>query len=179
MRLKSFVNVLDQGIAGLPSPLWAQRLATIARTGYLRICGSVGHASHAVAAIIIVANCFAAAPANPSSLSILEEVSFTTVMAAGPVFNGLVVFDPMQPIGGIDTVIPELAETWSWDETGTKLTFKLRQGVKWHDGKPFTAKDVQCTWHWLNGKTDDYFRKNPRRVWWTNLKEVTVNGDHR
>jgi len=29
-------------------------------------------------------------------------------MAAGPVFNGLVVFDPMQPIGGIDTVIPEL-----------------------------------------------------------------------
>jgi peptide/nickel transport system substrate-binding protein len=123
MRLKSFVNVLDQGIAGLPSPLWAQRLATIARTGYLRICGSVGHASHAVAAIIIVANCLAAAPAaaqkhggtlrvyisaNPSSLSILEEVSFTTVMAAGPVFNGLVVFDPMQPIGGIDTVIPEL-----------------------------------------------------------------------
>ena len=60
----------------------------------------------------------------------------------------------------------------------TKLRFKLRQGVKWHDGKPFTAKDVQCTWHWLNGKSDDYFRKNPRRVWWTNLKEVTVGGDY-
>jgi peptide/nickel transport system substrate-binding protein len=116
--------------------------------------------------------------ANPTSLSILEEVSFTTVMAAGPVFNGLVVFDPLKPVGGIDTVIPELAESWVWDESGTKLRFKLRQNVKWHDGKPFTAKDVQCTWQWLNGKSDDYFRKNPRRVWWTNLKEVTVDGDH-
>jgi peptide/nickel transport system substrate-binding protein len=90
------------------------------------------------------------------SLSILEEVRFTTVMAAAPVFKGLVVFDPMKPIGGIDTVIPDLAESWSWDESGTKLTFKL--SVKWHDGNPFTAKDVQCTWHWLSGKKDDYFR---------------------
>jgi len=116
--------------------------------------------------------------ANPSSMSILEEVSFTTVMAAGPVFNGLLVFDPLKPIGGIDTVIPELAESWVWDESGTKLRFKLREGVSWHDGKPFTAKDVQCTWHWLNGKSDEYFRKNPRRVWWTNLKEVTVDSEH-
>jgi hypothetical protein len=30
------------------------------------------------------------------------------------------VFDPMKPIGGIDTVIPDLAESWSWDESGTK-----------------------------------------------------------
>ena len=41
-------------------------------------------------------------------------------------------------------------ESWAWDATNTKLTFKLREGVKWHDGKPFTAKDVQCTWHALH-----------------------------
>ncbi|MDX2158819.1 MAG: ABC transporter substrate-binding protein [Hyphomicrobiaceae bacterium] len=116
--------------------------------------------------------------ANPSSMSIHEEVSFTTVMAAGGVFNGLVVFDPAKAIGSLETVIPELAESWAWDETGTQLTFKLRQNVKWHDGKPFTSKDVQCTMHWLNGKTAGYFRKNPRRVWFTNLREVTTNGDH-
>ena len=184
MRREEFVTALAGMAAGLPLSDWARRLS--------RVGSCVARARHAVVATAIFA-CLAAPPAaaqkqggtlnvyisaNPSSLSILEEVSFTTVMAAGPIFNGLVVFDPMQPVGGMDTVIPDLAESWAWDESGTKLTFKLRQGVKWHDGKPFTAKDVQCTWHWLNGKNDDYFRKNPRKVWWTNLVEVTVDGDH-
>jgi peptide/nickel transport system substrate-binding protein len=117
--------------------------------------------------------------ANPSSMSIIEEVSFTTVMAAGPVFNGLVIFDPTKPIGGLDTVQPELAESWAWDASGTKLTFKLRQGVKWHDGKPFSAKDVKCTLDWITEKTPGYFRKNPRRIWYTNLKEVTADNDQK
>lgn len=116
--------------------------------------------------------------ANPSSMSILEEVSFTTVMSAAPVFNGLVVFDPAKPIGGLDTVLPELAESWAWDSTGTKLTFNLRRDVKWHDGMPFTAKDVQCTLDWITAKVPGYFRKNPRRIWYTNLKEVSADNDH-
>jgi len=116
--------------------------------------------------------------ANPSSMSILEEVSFTTVMAAGPVFSGLVVFDPAKPIGSLDTVIPELAKSWSWDPSGTRLTFQLNEGVKWHDGKPFTAQDVKCTLDWITGKVPDYFRKNPRKIWYTNLKDVTVDNAH-
>jgi peptide/nickel transport system substrate-binding protein len=116
--------------------------------------------------------------ANPSSMSILEEVSFTTVMAAGPVFNGLVVFDPAKPIGSLETVIPELAKSWAWDASGTKLTFQLNEGVTWHDGKPFTAKDVKCTLDWIAGKVPGYFRKNPRKIWFANLKEVTVDSDH-
>jgi peptide/nickel transport system substrate-binding protein len=192
MSRRAIINSLE-GMAWLASTRRPHQLGQIVGTGCLCICAAVACVSRVVAATAVVAICLAADPAlaqkhggtlrvyisaNPSSLSILEEVSFTTVMAAGPVFNGLVVFDPTKPIGSIDTVIPELAESWSWDENGTSLTFKLRQGVKWHDGKPFTAKDVQCTWHWLNGKIDDFFRKNPRRVWWTNLLEVTINGDH-
>jgi peptide/nickel transport system substrate-binding protein len=182
---------LTQG--GLPLPFWVRQQAKVGCIAFFRTGTYVDWAHRVGIVAAMMAICFAVPPAaaqkhggtlrvyisaNPSSLSILEEVSFTTVMAAAPVFNGLVVFDPLKPIGGIDTVMPDLAESWSWDESGTKLTFKLRQGVKWHDGKPFTAKDVQCTWHWLIGKTDDYFRKNPRRVWWTNLKEVTVDGNH-
>jgi peptide/nickel transport system substrate-binding protein len=57
------------------------------------------------------------------------------------------------------------------------LTFKLRHGVKWHDGKPFTAADVKCAWDLLQGKATEKFRLNPRKSWYRNLDEVTANGD--
>jgi peptide/nickel transport system substrate-binding protein len=41
-----------------------------------------------------------------------------------------------------DGVQPMLAEGWTTPDNGKTFTFKLRQGVKWHDGAPFTAKDV-------------------------------------
>ena len=116
---------------------------------------------------------------NPPSTSLLEESTIASVMPFAAVFNNLVVFDPAKPHESMETVIPDLAESWSWDATNTKLTFKLRQGVKWHDGQPFTAKDVQCTWRMLIGKgeTQD-FKRNPRKVWYTKLQDVSVNGDY-
>jgi hypothetical protein len=62
----------------------------------------------------------------------------------------------------------------SWSEDGTELTFKLRQGVKWHDGKPFTAADVKCTYDLLLGKAKEKLRINPRKVWFRNLEQVTA-----
>ena len=116
---------------------------------------------------------------NPPSTSLLEEATIASVMPFAAVFNNLVVFDPAKPHESMETVIPDLAESWSWDATNTKLTFKLRQGVKWHDGQPFTAKDVQCTWRMLIGKTETQdFRRNPRKVWYTKLQDVSINGDH-
>jgi peptide/nickel transport system substrate-binding protein len=115
---------------------------------------------------------------NPPSLSIHEEGTIATVMPMAAVFNNLVLSDQSKPKSGPDTVVPDLAESWSYDDTETKLTFKLREGVKWHDGQPFTAKDVQCTWHWIIEKEKSGFRKNPRKVWYSNLKEVTVDGDY-
>lgn len=114
---------------------------------------------------------------QPPSASIHEESTIATNMPFMAVFNNLVRFDATKPRNGFDTIVPELAESWAWDGTGTKLTFKLRSGVTWHDGKPFTAKDVQCTWHRLNGREPDYLRRNPRAIWYENLKEVTVEGD--
>ena len=116
---------------------------------------------------------------NPPSTSLLEESTIASVMPFAAVFNNLVVFDPAKPHESLETVIPDLAESWAWDATNTKLTFRLRQGVKWHDGQPFTAKDVQCTWRMLIGKGDTQdFKRNPRKVWYTKLQDVSVNGDY-
>src|ERR1700688_145317 len=116
---------------------------------------------------------------NPPSTSLLEESTIASVMPFAAVFNNLVVFDPAKAHENIDTVIPDLAESWSWDSTNTKLTFKLRQGVTWHDGQPFTSKDVQCTWRMLIGKgAASDFHRNPRKVWYTKLQDVTINGDY-
>jgi peptide/nickel transport system substrate-binding protein len=54
----------------------------------------------------------------------------------------------------------------------------LRQGVKWHDGAPFTAQDVKCTWDMLAGNSSEKLRLNPRKAWYRNLQEVTTNGDY-
>lgn len=39
----------------------------------------------------------------------------------------------------------DLAKSWTISPDGLKYTFKLREGVTWHDGKPFTSKDVKFT----------------------------------
>ncbi len=41
---------------------------------------------------------------------------------------------------------PNLAKSWTWSDDGKTLTFKLVEGAKWSDGKPFTADDVLFTW---------------------------------
>ncbi|MBS0244796.1 MAG: peptide ABC transporter substrate-binding protein, partial [Proteobacteria bacterium] len=86
------------------------------------------------------------------------------------------VFDQTKPINSEKTIVPDLATSWSWDATKTKLTFKLHDGVKWHDGKPFTSADVKCTFDMLTGKRSEGLRKNPRAIWYHNVREATVNG---
>ena len=116
---------------------------------------------------------------SPASMSILEEATVSTVMPMMPVFNNLVVYDQHVPQNSLSSIVPELAESWAWSDDGKTLTFKLRQGVKWHDGKPFTAADVKCTWDLLTGKGQARLRVNPRKAWYENLDSVTTNGGRR
>ena len=115
---------------------------------------------------------------SPASMSIHEEGSYSVMTPMMPVFNNLVLFDQHVPQNSLQSIVPELATSWAWSEDGTELTFKLHQGVKWHDGKPFTAADVKCTWDRLRGLGTDKFRLNPRKAWYRNVEDITTNGDH-
>ena len=115
---------------------------------------------------------------SPASMSIHEEATISTVAPMMGVFNNLVLFKQDEKQNRPEFIQPELAESWSWDEGNTRLTFKLRQGIKWHDGKPFTAADVKCTWDLLIGKSQEKLRLNPRKAWYRNLEEIVTNGDY-
>ena len=115
---------------------------------------------------------------SPASMSILEEGTNSTEIPMMGVFNNLAMYDQHVAQNSLSTIVPDLATDWSTSEDGKQLTFHLRQDVKWHDGKPFTANDVKCTWDLLTGKASEKLRLNPRKSWYNNIEEITVNGDH-
>src|SRR5215469_2613893 len=93
-------------------------------------------------------------PDSPASMSIHEEATIVSERPMMGVFNNLIMFDQHVKQNSLQSIVPDLATGWSWNEDGTELTFPLRQGVTWHDGKPFAAKDVECTWAML-GKANE------------------------
>ena len=74
--------------------------------------------------------------AEPPSLTAIATTAFNTVLVSAKVTEGLLTYDfDLNPK-------PQLATAWSISPNGLEYTFTLRQGVKWHDGKDFTADDV-------------------------------------
>ena len=71
---------------------------------------------------------------EPPTLSSINNSA--TPLTSGKIFDGLITYDfNLKPI-------PQLATSWSLSPDGLTYTFKLRQGVTWHDGKPFTSADA-------------------------------------
>lgn len=98
----------------------------------------------------------AAAPAAPAApaggtlkLALGQNVDLNPigVRTVGADYLMSVMYDGLvQTSADWETVEPDLAEKWTISPDGTKYTFNLRKGVKWHDGKPFTAADVEFTY---------------------------------
>lgn len=116
--------------------------------------------------------------ANPITASIHEESSILTNQTFMAVFNNLVMFDQHVKLASAESIVPDLATAWSWSSDNKVLTMKLRQGVTWHDGKSFTSADVKCTWDMITERRPSNWRRNPRKEWYDNLKEVTVVGPY-
>jgi peptide/nickel transport system substrate-binding protein len=108
------------------------------------------------------------------SFSPHEESTVAATQQASPCFNNLVYFDPAKKQESADTLIPELAEKWSWQDNHRNLVFFLRRDVKWHDGKPFTSQDVKYTFDAVRGAPDAKakLRVNPRKLWYDNVEGI-------
>jgi len=78
-----------------------------------------------------------ASPANPASMSPMEEATIDAEMPMMGVFNNLILFDQHIPQVSLETIRPDLATEWTWNEDGTELLFKLRKDVnlQWPTGK--------------------------------------------
>jgi len=110
----------------------------------------------------------------PPSFSIHDETTISAVWPTMPCYNNLVLFDPLKKQEDLSTIIGELAERWSWQDEGKSLVFFLRKDVKWHDGQPFTSKDVKHTFDTVReveGVTAK-LRVNPRKLWYENVMSI-------
>lgn len=114
----------------------------------------------------------------PPSFSLHEEVTISTVWPMMPCYNNLVLFDPLKKQESLETIIPELAEKWAWQDGGKSLVFSLRKDVKWHDGQPFTSKDVKHTFDTVRETPDITvkLRVNPRKLWYENVESIDASG---
>ncbi len=76
---------------------------------------------------------------EPPGLMVAMVQNGPTQMVAGNIYEGLLRYNAkLEPQ-------PGLAESWSVGGEGKVYTFKLKPGVTWHDGKPFSAADVLFT----------------------------------
>src|SRR6195256_6355627 len=115
---------------------------------------------------------------SPGSASIHEGATYSLNVPFMPIYNNLVVYNQNVAQNSIDSIVPDLAESWAWSGENNTRHFKLKQGVKWRDAKPFTSADVKCTFDMLMGKSQQKFRQNPRKSWYDQVSDVTVNGDY-
>jgi len=78
---------------------------------------------------------------DATSLNPVIATDGQSYIAEWPIYDSLVELD--EKLG----VKPLLAESWEVSRDGLTYTFKLKKGVKWHDGKAFTARDVAFTFY--------------------------------
>ncbi|MEZ2410337.1 ABC transporter substrate-binding protein [Bosea sp. RCC_152_1] len=76
---------------------------------------------------------------EPPALSTIAHTAGPSTKVSGKVLEGLLTYDYDL------TPKPQLATEWSVSEDGLRYSFKLREGVLWHDGKPFTSADVAAS----------------------------------
>src|ERR1051325_4114247 len=110
----------------------------------------------------------------PQGFAVHETSTISVSFPSMPCFNNLVVFDQLKRTESLETLVGELAEKWSWQDNYRNLVFFLRRDVKWHDGQPFTSKDVKFTFDVVReaAEAPAKLRINPRKEWYANVDAI-------
>ena len=113
----------------------------------------------------------------PQGFAIHEAATNSVTWPAMPCYSNLVIFDQAKRVERPENIVGELAERWSWQDSYRNLVFFLRKDVKWHDGQPFTSKDVKFTFDVAREGKDApaKLRLNPRKEWWDNIEAVEAS----
>ncbi|HET8576211.1 MAG TPA: ABC transporter substrate-binding protein, partial [Methylomirabilota bacterium] len=83
-------------------------------------------------------------PSEPPSYDAHRESTFGIIHPMAPHYNTLLRTDPFDKTG--TKVVGDLAESWTIAKDGRTYTFKLRQGVKFHDGSLLSSRDVKASY---------------------------------
>lgn len=150
---RSFLNQLSVATLLVGVPSWA-------RTHAADIAAQALTSSDASNTITV------ALDPEPPVLVSFANTSGTSVITSTKVVEGLLEYDHQL------TPLPQLATSWKISDDGLDYTFYLREGVKWHDGADFTAKDVIFSLHAVK-------KYHPRgAATFANLKQVDALDDH-
>jgi peptide/nickel transport system substrate-binding protein len=83
----------------------------------------------------------------PPSFDGHRETTYATVHATAPFYSVLIRINPENPSSTTDYVCDLCTTMPTPTDDGKTYTFKIREGVKWHDGSALTAADIAASWH--------------------------------
>jgi peptide/nickel transport system substrate-binding protein len=83
-------------------------------------------------------------PSEPPSYDGHREETFGLIHPIAPFYNTLLRVDPNDKSG--TKPAPSIAESWTVSSDGKTYTFKIRRGVKFHDGSDLTSRDVKASY---------------------------------
>src|SRR5215469_3987393 len=108
----------------------------------------------------------------PPSFDAHRETTFATIHSAAPFYSVLIRVDPDNPSLSTDFVCDLCTQMPQPTNDGKTYAFKIRDGVKFHDGTPLTAADVAASWEEIIHPPEGVL--SPRESWYEMVDTVTA-----
>ena len=135
--------------------------------------------------LVIAAACCAVGPAQAQTSKtrvtlamVLEPTGLDPTIAPAAAIGEIVHYNVLEGLTKINvdgTVTPLLAESWTMDPDGKSYTFKLRKGVRYHDGEAFDASDVKFS---FERARDDKSTNKAKKAVFDNISRIDTPDAH-